>query len=193
MENNITPLPKVDLDFPALFAIGLTPDLYLLLYWKFHSTMYEFPSILSFHFSGYSLKYLEDNDYIKITGFNQFELRDKSNQMFSPNSFNKMFYELLSTFPLKVPSYNGTYRVLRPKDPGANLNKVAKKKYFDIIKGKQGLHDKIIKSLNNELENRRNANSFMYMQNLITWLNQRTWEMYEDLEKDIKVERTESL
>lgn len=185
MENNLKPLPKVEIDSLALFEIGLTPDLYLLLYWKKHSNEYELPGIIQMlHYPGYSLKHLEDNDYIKITGFNTFDLRDKALQLFSPDTFDQMFYELLSTFPMKVPSSNGTYRILRPKDPSANLNKDAKRKYFNIIKGKHNLHKIIIKSLHKELETRRNANSFTYMQNFITWLNQRTWEMYEGLEEE---------
>lgn len=193
MEVNLKPFPKVEIDTSTLFNQGLTPDLYLLLYSKYYSSTYEAPELLlRFHLNETSLSYLENEGYIKITD-NRFELRDKANQLFNPSTSDQMFYELLSMFPMKVPGSTGAYRILRPKDPSATLNQTAKRKYLSIIKGNKPLHDRIIKALSNELDNRRNSNSFTYMQNFTTWLNQRTWEMYEGVENEIKTERTESL
>lgn len=193
MENTLNPLPKVDIDSYSLLTSGLTPDMYLLLYWKYHETQYELPELLKVHYTGETLKYLEDKAYIKITGSTSFELRDKSIQIFNPNSYDAMFYELLSTFPMKVPSNNGTYRILRPKDPEANLNKEAKRKYFNVIKAKPSLHKAILKALHNELKVRKQASSLTYMQNFVTWLNQKSWELYMGFENDEPIEKTESL
>lgn len=191
----IKDLPKVEINYSSLFSLNLSPDLYLLLYYKYNNINLDYLPVFfkQLNINELSLKYLEDEGYIKIVGVNIFDLRDKAIQLFNPNTFDQMYYELLSTYPMKVMTRQGTYRILRPKDPDANLNKEAKKKYFKIIKGNNKLHDTIMKSLHAELENKKSSNSLGYMQNFITWLNQQSWEMYEGIEEDTQSSSETSL
>lgn len=186
MENNDISLRKVEIDCPSIFNLELTPDLYLLLYYKYNNIPFNTlpQSFIYTVGTQRNLSYLEDKGFIKITNNPRFELRDKAIKLFSSDLLDNMFYELLSTYPMKVMGNSGAYRILRPKDPDASLNKEARKKYYKIIKGNRELHNRIIQSLNAELENKKQSNSLGYMQNFITWLNQRSWELYEGVEDE---------
>lgn len=94
--------------------------------------------------------------------------------------FEQMWSELLSHFPLKVFSNQGI-RVLRAKDPLAKNNEKARKQYRKYIKDDKAKHDYVVKCLQTELDVRRSGNNLAYMQQLSTWVNQRTWEKYADL------------
>ena len=58
-------------------------------------------------------------------------------------------------------------------------NKKAKNKYKRIIQGKPHLHRYIIKCLKTQLEHEKD--NLGYMQNFETWINNHTWEKYEDV------------
>jgi len=95
-------------------------------------------------------------------------------------SFDALWSELLSSFPLRV--YNkGNMRVLRAKNAHAKANAKAKEKYKRILNGSKILHDRIVKCLENELELRKSTDTLGYMQMLPTWINNYTWEKYEDI------------
>jgi hypothetical protein len=100
----------------------------------------------------------------------------------SPNAtpFDQMWSELLSHFPLKVYA-NGGVRPLRAKDPNASTNKKARKQYEKYINGSVVKHKEVIRCLGVELDQRKKANNLGYMQMLSTWINQHTWERYQDL------------
>ena len=55
-------------------------------------------------------------------------------------------------------------------------------KYKRILEGKPHLHKYIMKCLDNQLTIMRTNLGFM--QNLETWLNNHTWEKYEDIKND---------
>ncbi|MBT8449861.1 MAG: hypothetical protein KJO69_09235 [Gammaproteobacteria bacterium] len=95
------------------------------------------------------------------------------------DSFDRMWSELLSHFPLKVYT-NGNVRILRAKDADARNNQKAKKAYHRVIGKNVAKHNKIVKCLKYELEFRKSNNSLGFMQMLQTWVNQATWEQYED-------------
>jgi|TARA_R110000744_G_scaffold68352_3_gene139065 hypothetical protein len=95
--------------------------------------------------------------------------------------FDAMFTELCDLYPWKVRTAQGV-RVLRAKDPKANSNKKAKKKYFAVTKGRTSIHTYIIECLKEQLQILGDNTS--YMQNLETWLNNYTWEKYENINKD---------
>ena len=97
-------------------------------------------------------------------------------------SIDVMFEELLSLYPFKVETERGS-RVLRAKDPSAHSNSKAKKKYAKIVKGKPHLHRTILLSLEKQLTAEKH--NLGYMQNLETWINNHTWEKYEDININI--------
>ena len=96
-------------------------------------------------------------------------------------SFDQMWSELLSHFPLKVFN-NGMMRVLRAKDAQAKANAKAKEKYRRIVGEDLIKLQFVVKCLQNELELRKSTNTLGYMQMLTTWVNNYTWEKYEDIE-----------
>jgi hypothetical protein len=96
-------------------------------------------------------------------------------------SFDQMWAELLSHFPLKVFN-NGHLRVLRAKDANAKANAKARERYRKIVGEDLPKHQFIVKCLVNELELRKSTNTLGYMQMLSTWVNNYTWEKYEDIE-----------
>ena len=98
------------------------------------------------------------------------------------DSFDRMWSELLSHFPLKV--YNqGHMRVLRAKDAFAKNNDKALRKYYKVVGTDKAKHDHIVQCLKNELELRKSTNTLGYMQMLTTWMNNHTWEQYEDVDE----------
>tara|TARA_Y100001973_G_C5113370_1_gene288841 strand:- start:302 stop:838 length:537 start_codon:yes stop_codon:yes gene_type:complete len=96
--------------------------------------------------------------------------------------FDAMFEELCDIYPYKVRTSNRGIRVLRAKDPKAKSNKKARKKYFAVTKGRASRHNYIIECLKEQLKIL--GDNIAYMQNLETWLNNYTWEKYENINKD---------
>lgn len=184
MDKNVetSTFPKLLIDTSLSFEEGLTPDMYVLLYCKYNNITCT--ELLDLTISKKVLEYLSNLNYIKITEIG-FVLRDKAISLFDSSNFEKMFYELLSLYPIKVNS--GTnIRVLRSRDLNSLTNKKAKDKYFKIVKNNKKLHDKIISCLEKELRVKKQSNSMGFMQTLETWLNKRTWELYDD--DDLEVE-----
>ena len=67
-----------------------------------------------------------------------------------------------------------------------SLAKEHKRKYKKIIKANKNAHDHVIKCLKIQLET--DKDNLGYMQNLETWLNNHTWEKYEDISYEEKSE-----
>lgn len=109
-------------------------------------------------------------------------VRQKFLEMFQ-SSFDQMWSDLLSHFPLKVYS-KGSVRVLRAKDANAKANLKAKTKYRSVVGNNKATHDRIVRLLKVELDIRRKSDSLAYMQQLQTWVNGYTWEKYEDMTED---------
>ena len=99
------------------------------------------------------------------------------------SSFDQMWSDLLSHFPLKVYS-KGSIRVLRAKDANAKANLKAKNKYRTVVGNNKATHDRIVRLLKVELDIRRKSDSLAFMQQLQTWVNGYTWEKYEDMTED---------
>lgn len=97
--------------------------------------------------------------------------------------FDQMWSELLSHFPLKVFT-KGSVRILRAKDANARSNAKAKKAYERYVNSDSAKHRHVVKCLKNELDFRRANDSLGFMQMLQTWVNNHTWEQYEDLENE---------
>jgi hypothetical protein len=94
------------------------------------------------------------------------------------SDFDAMFSELCGTYPFKVNSSRGV-RVLHAIDPDAKSNTKAKSKYKSIVDGKSHKHRYIMKCLDTQLT--VDKHNLGYLQNLEVWINNHTWEKYEDL------------
>lgn len=128
-----------------------------------------------------SLNYILDfnPDCLECMKINQVEL----DKLFKIQ--DSLFWELLTNYPLKVPGNNGGTRVLHAVDVEAKENQTLKKKYEDIIKGKPDMHNHIVKCLKTEVYLKKKSNFLSSMQELKTWINQRTWEKYSHLIIDV--------
>ena len=129
-----------------------------------------------------NLEELERKGYIKIgETVDTHVIRQEFIDLFVSN-FESMFAELLGTYPMKVNSSSRGIRVLHAKDPDAMANKKAKNRYKKIVDNKLYKHKYIMKCLDKQLAIERN--NLEYLQNLETWINNHTWEKYENLDEN---------
>jgi len=165
---------NIEINTDFLKDNGLSADDYLYLYilhrngQKYLQTLTLKPNIDTMLTNGY-LELSED----------QYTITNKYLSLFL-DSFDEMFTELIDTYPMKVKSPNRGVRILHAKDPLAKANEKAKNKYKKITKGKKNTHEYIIKCLKTQLK--VDEDNLGYMQNLETWLNNHTWEKYEDID-----------
>ena len=82
----------------------------------------------------------------------------------------------------EITTSNRGIRVLHAKDPDAKANLKCKLKYKKIVGDKLYKHKSIIKCLNNQLKIERD--NLGYLQNLETWINNHTWEKYENINEN---------
>lgn len=120
---------------------------------------------------------LQEDGWLRIIGddIESWAARGKFTDLVE-DKIGKAWYELCSHMPFKVPGPSGP-RALRAKDADAKSNDKAKKMYLSIVKNNKPLHDKIIKCVDIQVR----TTDIGYLQNLETWIRQRTWEKYEDL------------
>lgn len=118
---------------------------------------------------------------VKTKAINLFELKEDSS--FKDTMF-KSFWE---TYPVRVGS-----RILRSKDINSKEAIEIKRKLNNYLKV-PGNFDKLMKGLNNELILRKKDNSLMYMQMVVTYVNQMTWEKYYDLEEQEPMQKIEGI
>lgn len=98
-----------------------------------------------------------------------------------------MFKSFWETYPIRV----GT-RILKSKDINSKEAIEVKRKLNNYLKV-PGNFDKLMKGLNNELILRKKDNSLMYMQMVVTYVNQMTWEKYYDLEEQEPMQKIEGI
>ena len=130
-------------------------------------------------------KKLASNKYVELEhdDIQQHKVTQKFIDLFS-SDFDSMFATLVATYPMKVNTNTGI-RVLHAKDPNAKSNDKARNKYRKIVQSKAHVHKRIISLLNIQLK--VESNNLAYMQNLETWINNHTWEKYENInENDAK-------
>ena len=171
---------KIEIDLSLLKDIGLTPDDYTYLY-IIHRKAFSYIEKVPLRVS----PRLDTDEWI-IYGENLTEhiIQQKFRDLFVSN-FESMFAELVATYPFKVDSPTRGIRVLHAKDPKAASNKKARNKYKKIIGNKPHLHKYIMKCLQLQLEHEKD--NLGYLQNFETWINNHTWEKYEDMNiNDIK-------
>ena len=135
-----------------------------------------------------NLDELQTKGYVKLgETTDQHVVRQEFIDLFS-NDFDQMFAELVGTYPMKVNSFRGGVRILHAKDPDAKANEKARNKYRKIIGTKAYKHKHIISCLNKQLAVERENLGFL--QNLEVWINNHTWEKYENLEENDTKENT---
>jgi hypothetical protein len=130
--------------------------------------------------TGY-LKKLEDKRFIKITyeglfdtaKFEKIHIRQAFIDLLDLDN-SAPFEELRSNYPKSTPSGRRLH---------SNLA-AAKKKYLDFLKGNLELHKDVLQCIRLEVKGRLSNKSLDYMQNLSTYINQKSWEAYmEDVQK----------
>ena len=93
------------------------------------------------------------------------------------NLDDNKFWEIFGMYPIKV--YNGNVtRILRSSSPDAKEAKECLRKYKAKVKT-QVKHEHVVKCLEVELAMRKKEKNLGFMQKLVTWLNQNSWEQYE--------------
>ena len=166
---------KVDIDFEILKETKMSADDFLYLYLLYKK---EYKYIPNLNLKP-NLDKLQKDGYIKLgETSDQHTVRQEFIDLFSSN-FDQMFAELIGTYPMKVMTSNRGIRVLHAKDPDAKANLKCKLRYKKIVKDKIYKHKHIMKCLNNQLKLERD--NLGYLQNLETWINNHTWEKYEDV------------
>ena len=166
----------VEIGTKSLKDFGITADEYLYLF-LLHSGSHDVIDDLKLVVR---LEVLQTKGLVKLgEGVKDHTVRAKFS---TPNAtpFDQMWSDLLSHFPLKV-YVNGGVRPLRAKDPNAATNQRARKQYKKYIGGSVVKHKEVIRCRKVELDHRKKANNLGYMQMLSTWVNQHSWEKYQDL------------
>ena len=166
----------IEIDLELLKTTDLTPNEFIGLYLTLRKG-YSYLDELNIDIDW---KNLENKGYITIETLGSQTVTNKFRQLFSTN-FDSMFEELISIYPSKVHSSNGV-RVLHAVDPKAKSNLKAKNRYKRVVGNKLHVHNRIIKLLKVQLK--MQEDNLGYMQNLETWINNHTWEKYENLNEN---------
>ena len=168
---------KIEIDFELLSSTQLSADEYLYLY-IVHRKGFNYLTQLNLK---PDLEKLQKENYIKLgQTVDTHIIRQEFIDLFSSN-FDQMFAELVSTYPMKVNTNTGI-RILHAKNPDSKANEKCRNKYEKIIGTKLHKHKHIIECLNNQLTIDRDK--LDYLQNLETWINNHTWEKYENLDEN---------
>ena len=169
---------KIDIDFEMLQETQISADDFLYLYIIYRKG-FNYLDNLNLR---PNLEELQEKSYIKLGETpDKHVIRQEFIDLFS-NDFDQMFAELVSTYPMKVNSSMGGVRILHAANPDAKSNQKCKNKYRKIVGNKLHKHKHIMKCLNNQLRIERD--NLGYLQNLETWINNHTWEKYENLDED---------
>lgn len=158
----------MDLNIRLISQNNLSPDEYVFLYIVYKGGQEHLSKIKL----NIDLNSLQEGGWVDTNG----AITTKYTDLFI-SDIDVMFAELIHKYPNRVKTSKGETRVLCAKDPNAATNIKAKKRYTKIVKNKPHIHKYIMGCLDNQLKVVDTA----YMQNLETWLNNYTWERYEDI------------
>ena len=177
---------KIEIDFELLRSTQLSADEYLYLYIIYRK---GFNYLTQLNLKP-NLEKLQRENYIKLGQTpDTHTIRQEFIDLFSCN-FDSMFAELISNYPMKVHSPNRGVRILHAKDPDAKANEKNKKRYKKIVYNKPYKHRHIMNCLDKQLTIERD--NLAYLQNLETWINNHTWEKYENLDENDTQDTTRS-
>ena len=163
----------IEIDLELLKTTNLSPDEFIGLYLTLRKG-YSYLDELNLNIDWIAL---EEKGYITIEPLGTHTIEAKFKELFS-NNFDALFEELISTYPHKVDTKGGV-RILHAVDPKSKSNVKAKLKYRKIVGNNLHVHTKIISLLKVQLK--IEEDNLAYLQNLETWLNNHTWEKYENI------------
>tara|TARA_R110000851_G_scaffold95035_1_gene206426 strand:- start:61 stop:618 length:558 start_codon:yes stop_codon:yes gene_type:complete len=167
----------IEINTETLTEIGITADDFLYLY-LLYSRDYAVLEKLKLK---PDTKALQTKGLVKLgEGLKFHIIRQDFLDLFQA-SFDQMWSELLSYYPIKV-SCKGTERILRARDSTAKANQKARTKYKSIIGKDKTKHDRIVTCLKNELIFRKKGDSLGFMKMLPTWVNSYEWDNYENID-----------
>jgi len=169
---------NIEINTDFLKAYEISADDYLYLY-IIQRNGYEYLQTLTLN---PDIDTMIDKGYLELS--EDIHIVTDAFKLLATNNYDVMFAELIDTYPMKVQSPTRGVRILHAKDPNAKANDKAKRKYKKIIKTNKNTHDHIIKCLKIQLD--VDKDNLGYMQNLETWLNNHTWEKYEDISYENK-------
>lgn len=174
---------KIEIQSEVLIANQLSPNQYCYLYSKS-----IFPNVsVVFSLDPDESLDLEDKGFIKRVD-SGIALREKAYQLFEETVDEKRWFEFKSRYPIK----SGERRLHDNQEKCRN-------RYMTLIKSKPGLHERILKGLDNEYKARLAASNkrqfFPDWKMMSVWLNQKNWETYIDYEggSNEVVDKTEAI
>lgn len=169
---------KVEIDFDVLKETKMSPDDFIYLYIIYRK---GFNYLQQLNLKP-NVEQLQSDGYVKLgeTPENH-TIRQNFIDLFV-SDFDQMFAELVGTYPMKVNSPGRGIRILHAKDPDAKANDKCRNRYKKIINNKPYKHKHIMRCLNIQLKVERENLGFL--QNLETWINNHTWEKYENLDEN---------
>lgn len=166
---------KIELDLRLLEETGLTIEEYSALYLVFRKG-YNYLESMAL---SPNWEVLQEKGYVKLgTTVGDHVIRQEFVDLFS-SDFENMFVQLLTKYPMKVNTDNGV-RILRASSPDAKANLKSRNRYKKLVGNKPHVHRHILACLDKQLLLERD--NLAYMQNLETWINNHTWEKYEDID-----------
>ena len=169
---------KVEIDFDILRETKMSADDFIFLYIIYRK---GFNYLQQLNLKP-NVEQLQTDGYIKLGQTPEHHtIRQDFIDLFVLD-FDQMFAELVSTYPMKVDSPGRGIRILHAKDPDAKANDKCRNRYKKIINNKPYKHKHIMKCLNMQLKIERDNLGFL--QNLETWINNHTWEKYENLDEN---------
>ena len=169
---------RVEIDFEVLSETKMSADDFLYLYIIYRK---GFNYLTQLNLKP-NIDRLQENGYVKLGELPEdHTIRQDFIDLFV-SDFEQMFAELISTYPMKVNSPNGGVRILHAKDPDAKANDKCRDKYKKIVNDKPYKHKHIMKCL--DLQLTLDRDSLGFLQNLETWINNYTWEKYENLDEN---------
>jgi hypothetical protein len=178
---------KIQIDTELLANEGITLDEYFILKCLYDENLNEIFNVFSN--SNDLIKGLEKNGFVKnmndsidsVLQLKNVYLKPKSKKLFfNESSFFDTFWSL---YPIKV-GVGSNIRILKSKDANTLQGIGCKKKLEAITKNNPQIEADILKGLNNELIIRKRTNTMIFFQLIETYLHQRTWEKYVDLDEE---------
>lgn len=169
---------RVEIDFEVLSETKMSADDFLYLYIIYRK---GFNYLTQLNLKP-NIDRLQENGYVKLGELPEdHTIRQDFIDLFV-SDFEQMFAELIGTYPMKVNSPGRGVRILHAKDPDAKANDKCRDKYKKIVNDKPYKHKHIMKCLDLQLTLERDNLGFL--QNLETWINNYTWEKYENLDEN---------
>ena len=168
----------LEIDFEVLKETKMSADDYIYLYIIYRKG-FNYLNILNLK---PNVEQLQRNGYIKLGEAPENHMIKQNFIDLFVSDFDQMFAQLVSTYPMKVNSPGRGVRILHAKDPDAKANDKCRNRYKKIINNKPYKHKHIMKCLNTQLK--MEQDNLGFLQNLETWINNHTWEKYENLDEN---------